>query len=362
MTGSRNPHAPNSLARLGRPVVRRLLSLAAALALTRFAWLPYLQTHDVFPAKLALARVYFVGAIGMIHVLSVLLPYVVTLIAFLWTWWLLARGLRYAAQRWGGYIDDARRRRPLRRWTGRALLVFAVALTLPSAVALGMSLSYEARGGWRGDYQRVCSQCHTELRALSRVQPRQAWELVVARMQAKNPEAISDADKQAALNYLNAVRSWSGEELLAGKCTVCHDDSFRDRPRPADEWERIVDRASRYNVFFITPMHAEQIVAAIKCSEMTQPADEGDADRPLRTLYETRCLPCHTLDIIVTANPPDAQWPALLDRMREKAPWLLNDAEAQSLVPWIRAMRADRDRFRRDVPHQSHTMFFGAEP
>lgn len=55
-------------------------------------------------------------------------------------------------------------------------------------------------------FEKKCSLCHGIGRALGKNKTATEWNRTVVRMQKKTPDQISDADVQAIVAYLNAVR------------------------------------------------------------------------------------------------------------------------------------------------------------
>jgi len=177
---------------------------------------------------------------------------------------------------------------------------------------------------------------------------------------------LSDGQAESALQYLVLLRSWSPDKLFKIKCLACHGNAFRRTLRSEDDWQRIINRISRFNGFFLTRMQAESILEHIRTSPLLDPSEQpstgaGDPQDAMRVLYETRCVQCHTLDIILLPQIPDSAWVDILIRMGEKSPWLISAQEALEMEPWILSMRRDPNRFRHEVPHQTRSLFFGKE-
>jgi len=344
---------------------RWVLSLIIATVLSTEIILPALQTVDLFPINTFHATFFFKTSQKTLSLPYAFLPYFNTFLAFLWLFWFFAQIPVWILGSGGQGRGTPGRALFRSRKLGFLLLGALILFTVPSVILFALTIpSLHGSREYAQDFRSTCSRCHSEKRPLHFVRSHQAWALTVDRMKSYAGDRMSEAQAEAALAYLVLLRSASPERLFRIKCLACHDDAFKRTPRAADDWERLVDRLARFNGFYLTQMQTESVLAYIQAAF---PMDEPErlspgSDRAARVLYETRCVHCHTLDIILLPGIANDDWGPLLARMSEKAPWLATVQESRGLEPWIIRMRQDPDRFRHEVPHQSRDLFGGKQP
>ena len=351
--------------RRGSRLLRRGVSLLISGCLTVAIFFPVASRLDLFPANIVYAGLFFKFHQMALLPVSVLLPYLFSFLFFYWTcrgcsalWCRIAAGSGRPA---GVEKPSGKRKGVVRRSVGflaRGAVLLATVLALLSAGWAGYN---HASTGEAGTFNRVCSQCHPARRALSRIRSNQAWQLKIERMREKAPDRISPEEGHAAHAYLLSVRSWTDRQLFEIKCGVCHRDPLRHGARSRDEWRRIVTRAARFNPFFLSPMHVESILAYLDTTDRVLPAPGGveAPEKRAQALFETRCVQCHTLDVVLLPGLDGADWESILRRMDGKAPGLVKGADSTVMAPWIRSMREDPDRFRHAVPHHTRELFRG---
>ncbi len=341
---------------------RWILSFIIASILSFAYILPALQTVDLFPINTFHAGFFFKRSQNTLLLLHALLPYFNAFLAFLWFFWLFARiPIWFLGS--GGHGQRRSGRSLVSYRTLRLLLMGALlVITLPSVILLAWRVPalLEARGHQRA-FRSTCSMCHSAQRPLHFIRSQQAWAITIDRMKTYAGDRMSTEQAEAALAYLVLLRSASPETLFRIKCLACHDDAFTRTTRTPDDWARLVDRLARFNGFYLTQMQAESILEHIRAVPLMWGPEtlSPGLDDTARVLYESRCVHCHTLDIILLPGIADEDWGLLLARMSEKAPWLATVQEARGLEPWIVRMRQDPDRFRHEVPHQSSELFWG---
>jgi len=280
---------------------------------------------------------------------------------FLWTYWGISCiyaivEKKYSGRRTAHGVGSLFRVR-LSRFVKPLLLIL---ITIPSAKMFLVTYYHEYKGGFRGDYIDACSTCHSATIARSRIKPTQAWARTVERMAKKDADIVTPEKAQSVHQYLEATRSFSGDQLFQIKCLKCHDDQITRTPRTSDEWRKLVNRISQFDSFYFGRMQVENILEYIEGTSMVmegRDSTEDPRENAIR-LYEERCVKCHTLDIILLPELSKADWDAILQRMSAKAPKLISVEEATSLKLYVAEWRNDFKAFRHRIPHQSRDLFF----
>jgi mono/diheme cytochrome c family protein len=221
-----------------------------------------------------------------------------------------------------------------------------------------MALPTQVRTDFGASFRGACGGCHPAERALAFRRSPEAWALTIERHRHFAPDHFDDAGVEAALDYLTAARSLSGADLFRVKCLACHREGTIDGTRSAGDWERIVDRISRYHPFFISPMEKRDVTDYLLSGRLTQSTASSEAESARRSLFADGCGRCHTLDIILTEGISDDAWPDILERMAGKVPGLMDKDKAVALADWIIRWRRNPDAFAQNFPHHRPDLFF----
>ncbi|MCZ7584354.1 MAG: hypothetical protein M5R36_14010 [Deltaproteobacteria bacterium] len=347
------PKTANRVAIAGLRIVPPLIVsglLAAVVAL------PVLASQDLIPVNLLYGLFPYTDQRYEIFLATLALPYVGTIVAFFWLWWIAAAIWRAALAALKCPPFEAGQWRAV---AGVALKVVLVAATIPLFAGFVWA-EYQNRSGNAGVFRKACTQCHSLRRPLSHIRSRTGWKHTVARMAGKDASLITDREAELIVEHLTAIRGLTSEALWSVKCLTCHSEAEIAKPRPREEWEGLIKRIHRFNPFHITVAQVDELLDHVEASDLVAPAAPSDQNTAFRRMYETRCGRCHTLDIILDPALKNPNWVSILDRMDRKAPWLSEHGPpSRDLADWIEAMRREPEEFRRHFPHHDRRLFVG---
>jgi hypothetical protein len=335
-------------------MMRWVLAAGVSAVFTILVVVPIFLRIDLIPVRVLAHPAFSANAMT----LSYVVPLFDAVLVWLWATWALWRVGGWWARRRAA--KAAGEPAPVRRsgWIARAAF-YALALVTVIPVLLGaMTLPTDVQAGFGVSYRRACGSCHPAERALSFLRSPEAWALTIERHRYYAPERFDDADVEAALDYLVAKRSLSGADLFRVKCLSCHREGAIHEARSPVDWERIVDRLSRYNPFYISPMEKRDLVDYLVSGWLTRKVHRDEEELSRRTVFEEGCGRCHTLGVILTEGIADEAWPGILERMANKVPGLMHEEEARALADWIIAWREDPEAFARAFPHHGAELFF----
>jgi len=242
--------------RLNLAVLRCACSFGGAFVFVKLAALPLLQRVDLFPAAEFSARAYFKHGQNLVSIIAAVVPFYDAMVVFFISAWGISRLIRAIVARVPSDVRTAGAAGKNGRGPGSILIRSGAFLLAagPPLVLFAWTIPTTLTAGSATQFKRTCSQCHwqhTAERPLHFVRPRQAWRLTVERMRVRAAGAMSPEQADAALRYLELVRSLPPRRLFEIKCSVCHDLSFRRRRRPEEGWRQLVDRLSRFNPVFL---------------------------------------------------------------------------------------------------------------
>jgi hypothetical protein len=107
-----------------------------------------------------------------------------------------------------------------------------------------------------------------------------------------------------------------GKQLLIERCAICHLLDAILKPRPAADWEKVVDDMTQLAWPRIRPDEATQILYYL--TETRVP--KGGFIRTGATEIEVHCLPCHTSSEIFTKQRTRPEWDEVVKKMSQTAP------------------------------------------
>ncbi|MCZ7582620.1 MAG: hypothetical protein M5R36_04385 [Deltaproteobacteria bacterium] len=149
--------------------------------------------------------------------------------------------------------------------------------------------------------------------------------------------------------------SYSDKWLYRAKCLRCHDDrELRRAKYTAVEWEQIVERVSRRQVYAFRTEWKRQINRYLRENLAVEPPPEGTPERERRETkisFEMRCGVCHSLDILVRPRTFEETDAEMVERMRLKAPSLISYDEVRRLTDFVGAVPQDLEKFQEMFPH-----------
>ncbi len=335
-------------------LIRWTLASAVSAAITILVVMPIVLRIDLVPVRVLAHPALASDAMT----LSYLVPVFDAVLAWLWGTWALERVARmWMRRRASGSRSEQSAVVPSGRFA-RATFALLALVTVVPAVLAAMALPPDITSGFGAEYRSACGSCHPSERALAFLRSREAWELTVQRHRHYAPDRFDDESVRAALEYLVAKRSLSGTDLFRVKCLVCHRESAIREARPAVEWQRIVDRISRFHPFFISPMEKSELSEHLSSGTLAKAVDWSPDESSRRELLEEGCARCHTLGVILSEGIEDEAWPEILERMAGKAPSLMREDEARELADWIVEWRGDPEGFASSFPHHRPDLFF----
>jgi len=87
----------------------------------------------------------------------------------------------------------------------------------------------------------ACTQCHDTTRIF--VQPEYVdWTAIINTMEEAHGAVLTDEEKAAVAEFLESRTPSEGEQVIAGKCTECHDlTRIYSQPYGSD-WQGILER------------------------------------------------------------------------------------------------------------------------
>ncbi|MBN2247702.1 MAG: hypothetical protein JW733_03295 [Coriobacteriia bacterium] len=103
----------------------------------------------------------------------------------------------------------------------------------------------------------ACVQCHDASRIF--VQGYGAdWSAIVEEMNAAHGAALTDEEQVAVVEFLGSRELSAGEDVIAGKCSTCHDAQRIYEQGSAADWAAIVQQ--------MTEVHGAQLTDAEKAA------------------------------------------------------------------------------------------------
>jgi mono/diheme cytochrome c family protein len=127
-----------------------------------------------------------------------------------------------------------------------------------------------------------------------------------------------------------------GKQLFIEKCSTCHLLDTIMRPRPAKDWERVVDDMTKLAWPRVRPDEATQILFYLTETRVPR---EGSPRTGLQEL-DVHCLPCHTLGEILSKPRTRPEWSAIVDRMSVTAPDQVPVLQHEQIVDALVAAQA----------------------
>lgn len=228
--------------------------------------------------------------------------------------------------------------------------VFA-ALFLLNAACRGPSFGTDAFQGAVAA-NASCQKCHSLELPLNLVRDPEYWGVAVARMRTAHGVSVSDRRAEKIEAYLRIVGSYGDRWLYWAKCARCHvSEALFPAPRPAEEWDRIIDRASRLSPFAFRADWMAQVKRHVRANVAADTDPETRTWKESKALFEKSCGACHRLGLIVEPRTYEATSADLIRIMGEKAPDRWSPAEAERLEAFVRELPREAEEFDHLFPH-----------
>jgi len=116
--------------------------------------------------------------------------------------------------------------------------------------------------------QRKCTSCHSLERVYSNLKTASGWREYVARMQAKDPQNLSEKEELQALGFLirnlgideSKMSLQVGMKIVLNKCNKCHtlERVFKNR-RTKSEWGETIELMRSFDPQLLTDSEARQV-------------------------------------------------------------------------------------------------------
>ena len=235
-----------------------------------------------------------------------------------------------------------------------------VAVALVAAAPAGgiFTLHGSRIGGARGlgVFEETCGQCHLRSRPLYFVKTPVEWRTTVERMRTFEGAPIGEAEAEAVGDLLCGMRSFSDAWTFRTRCQRCHRGGARGwDERPAEDWERVVERMARWSPHYYRSQVRDQVVDHLVRTRADETADLGLAPETYRSYValDEACSPCHSVSRAAdraVALPPGARREILL-RMGAKRPEPWGAAELEILATTYESLLADEELRARLFPH-----------
>ena len=109
----------------------------------------------------------------------------------------------------------------------------------------------------------ACTSCHDTTRIL--IQPEMTdWTAIISNMETAHGAVLTDEEKAAVAEFLESREPDEGEEIIAGKCTTCHDVTRIYSQPDGTNWEGIMTKMVEVHGAVLT---AEEQAAVIEYLE-----------------------------------------------------------------------------------------------
>jgi hypothetical protein len=196
------------------------------------------------------------------------------------------------------------------------------------------------------DLDRRCGQCHNVAGDLTT----EHW---MQRLQELGPiDKLTPAQQKEALGLLRhhgweidrIVQMAADRNLFEEKCGLCHsaDRAFIRQLAPA-ELRATLERMRARAPDWISESQLQTILTFLEggAPGVHKPEHKIVGAEPADA-FRVRCSACHTLErtyLYLETHRADSQWPALVERMRLKAPEWISEPEAKLITDYLNAQK-----------------------
>jgi cytochrome c5 len=105
----------------------------------------------------------------------------------------------------------------------------------------------------------ACTQCHDTTRIL--IQPEMTdWTAIISEMETAHGAVLTDEEKTAVAEFLESREPDKGEEIIAGKCTTCHDVTRIYSQPDGTNWEGIMTKMVEVHGAVLTPEEQAAVI------------------------------------------------------------------------------------------------------
>ncbi|MDP8223868.1 MAG: hypothetical protein P9L99_10950 [Candidatus Lernaella stagnicola] len=348
--------APKKQETITYSAIANLPALAAALALAYAVFVPFayhlalLACRAIFPwfiwydAYFVIAEVALEGG----FVAAAVFP---TMVSFCAVRWLIGR-----------FMPQARRARPVRHrvWRGLRMALW-ISIGIPAALLFAALFVWDAAAfgnplptaDARLQAER-CSGCHSANRPFHYLKTPEQWAVTVERMRAVNGAPVSQEEAARLAAFLGRRASYSDAWLFRAKCLRCHaQKELAARNFTTEEWSLVIDRLANVNQFaFRADWRAQLAKYADEHLAVQPPVDPEQRRRwNENVLFQQRCGACHSLAFGLQPTDAKEAPPALVERMRKKAPAIITADETLALTAALEHYLTQSPPQRSAFPH-----------
>ncbi len=269
-------------------------------------------------------------------------------------WWLLGRLLSPRVPRPGTL--PSRLLRALPRVPG--VLLLGVSAVLLSGVGSVNAVRFVRTFPPRTNHvvMENCGHCHSAYRPQHFIKTRAAWERTVHRMRTRNgaDKYVSEAAAADVIDWLSDYRGFSDAWMFRARCERCHGEHhLTTRPRTAEEWDFVVERAGWMTPFAFRGDQKEQIKRYLREEVAAPPPPEGSPAREeleARLELQRACNGCHSISLILEDGAMDEPL-AMVKRMSRKDPHLVPPDRVEAITETLTALPRDEAAFWTLFPH-----------
>jgi len=199
-------------------------------------------------------------------------------------------------------------------------------------------LSWDLAAG-HGEYERLCGNCHSARLPHRYAMAPAEWQRTVNRMAG---DAAPQTRRRVA-NFLTERRSADGPMLFRLRCSHCHARAAVEPYLALDDGAlaALLRQHIAQNNFAIQKWEGDLIVPCVLALRARRPVRLGPAAAARQAEYQNFCGLCHNISFLYrrmcTPARNAAEWRAVVERMREKAP----DAADAGAGPALTARAAE---------------------
>jgi cytochrome c2 len=108
-------------------------------------------------------------------------------------------------------------------------------------------------------FEEVCTTCHDGTRVF--LQPDGTdWSRVIDTMEEAHGAVLTSEQKASVQRYLEEYQQTTGEQIISGKCTDCHDMSNIYLQPQGASWEDITRRMIEEHEVALTPEEQQAVI------------------------------------------------------------------------------------------------------
>ncbi len=222
---------------------------------------------------------------------------------------------------------------------------------IPLAVLQGVNAARTGFTPGRSVQRKKCSVCHSHHRPDHYIKEPAQWRITVDRMRDLEGAQLSDQEAETITAYLETERSYSDAWIFRARCLRCHSRGrITTRPKTAEEWELIINRAARTTPYAFRSEWTRQMTR-YAISTLATDADHAAKDVEAKVKFEKACGYCHRLSLALKPDPPTKDWAGVVRRMAEKSPPLVPEGDIPMIADYMATLNVESKMFKTMFPH-----------